>query len=122
MMLIHKLHVSSHALSLSLHVKESFNETSEDPTSWTTDTFKGEQELDRTEAKLNTSEEKEEVVETSSLRMNLTAANSTSNYTTAQEVKSTINMLSFHLLFYMLTILNKTMLSIIFLFISLMFS
>ncbi|XP_070785049.1 collagen alpha-1(VII) chain [Enoplosus armatus] len=68
------------------------NETAEGPTLWTVTTLNGEQELDRTETKLKGSRGKE-VVDgdsdgASSLKMNLTAVNSTFNYTTTQETVS----------------------------------
>ncbi|KAM9846061.1 uncharacterized protein col7a1l [Aulostomus maculatus] len=67
---------------------DSLNGTAEGPTLWSMATMKGEHEIERIEA----SEERDLVIrdsgEISSLRINLTAVNTTLNYTTTQETVS----------------------------------
>ncbi|XP_047431494.1 collagen alpha-1(VII) chain isoform X2 [Mugil cephalus] len=78
-------------LPLSL-TDDSLNETTEGPTSWTIPTPNGEQDVNSTESISQGSREKEIVEsdseEVSSLRINLTAVNSTFNYTTTKETVS----------------------------------
>lgn len=72
-------------------VKDTLNETAEGSTVWTVTTLNGEQESERIETKLKGFGEKEAVDQdsdaVSSLKINLTVANSTFNYTTIQEVR-----------------------------------
>lgn len=87
-----KLHVLSLPPILSFHVKDTLNETIEDPTLWTVTTLTGEQESDRIETKFKGSRGKE-VVDgdsdaVSSLKINLTVINSTFNYSTTREVRT----------------------------------
>lgn len=73
------------------HVKDNLNDTVEGRTVWTVTTLDGEQESDGTETKLKGFDEKEafdrDIDAVSSLKINLTVANSTFNSTTTQEVR-----------------------------------
>lgn len=90
-----KLDVLSLLPVLSFHVKDTLNETIEDPTLWTVTTLTGEQESHRIDTKFKGSGGKE-VVDgdsdtESSLKINLTVINSTFNYTTTREVRTFYN-------------------------------
>lgn len=81
-----------YSLASTFSVKDALNETIEEPSSGIVATVSREQEPDRSETKFTASKE-EEVVDgdgdtASSLEMNLTVVNSTSNYTTTQEVRA----------------------------------
>lgn len=92
-------------LILPFDVKDLLNETAEGPTLWTVTALNREHGLDRIETKLKGPRRKEmgHSDEVPSLKINLTAVNSTLNYTMAEEVSIFYNSMPVFILLSYIT-------------------